>query len=95
MCFIINMYSNEQQNTLKYLKNIEINLNNILVMTGDFNIRDINLDPSYFYHSVYTNTLQEVANSFDLELSTSINLVLTQYTDNYQDTNLILDLIFL
>ena len=64
-------------------------------MTGDFNIRNNNLNPSYPYHLVYTDTLQEVANNFDLELSTSINPVLTQYTNNYQDTNLILDLIFL
>jgi len=26
---------------LKYLKDIEVNIDNILVMTGDFNIRDI------------------------------------------------------
>ena len=25
---------------LKYLKDIEVNINNILVMTGNFNIRD-------------------------------------------------------
>jgi len=25
---------------LKYLKNTEVNIDNILVMTGDFNIRD-------------------------------------------------------
>ena len=25
---------------LKYLKDIEVNINNMLVMTGDFNIRD-------------------------------------------------------
>jgi len=29
MCFIINMYSDKQQNALKYLKNTEVNLNNI------------------------------------------------------------------
>ena len=42
ICFIINIYSNNQQNTLKYLKNIEINLNNIFIITGDFNIKDNN-----------------------------------------------------
>ena len=40
MCFVINVYSDDQQSVLKYLKNIEINLNNILIITGDFNIRD-------------------------------------------------------
>ena len=40
MCFIINVYSDNQQSILKYLKDIEVNLNNILIMTEDFNIRD-------------------------------------------------------
>ena len=42
MCFIINMYTDDQQSALKYLKNIEVNLNNILIMIGDFNIRNDN-----------------------------------------------------
>jgi len=39
--------------------------------------------------------LQEVVNSFDLEISTSINPVPTRYMDNSQDLNSVLDLIFL
>ena len=37
--FIINIYIDEQQSTLKYLKNIEVNLNNVLIFTRNFNIR--------------------------------------------------------
>ena len=40
ICFILNVYLNNQQNALKYLKNTKVNLNNILIMTQDFNIRD-------------------------------------------------------
>ena len=40
MYFVINIYSDDHQLALKYLKNSEMNLNNILIMTGDFNIRD-------------------------------------------------------
>ena len=40
ICFIINIYSNDQQNALKYLKDIKINLSNVHIMTGDFNIKD-------------------------------------------------------
>jgi len=36
-----------------------------------------------------------VIDSFNLELSVSINQVLTQYVDNSQDSNLVIDLIFL
>ena len=36
----INMYSDLSQSALKYLKNTEANINNVLIMTGDFNIRD-------------------------------------------------------
>ena len=38
--FLINIYSDLSQSALKYLKNTEVNINNVLIMTGDFNIRD-------------------------------------------------------
>ena len=38
--FILNIYSDSSHSALKYLKDIEVNIDNILVMTGDFNIRD-------------------------------------------------------
>jgi len=52
-------------------------------MTKDFNIRDNDWDLSYFYYLVHTNMLQEVANSFGLEISTPINSVSTWYADNF------------
>ena len=38
--FIINDYSNKHQTALKYLKDTEANLYNILVIARDFNIRN-------------------------------------------------------
>jgi len=38
--FIMNIYSDSFHLALKYLKNIEVNIDNVLVMTGYFNIRD-------------------------------------------------------
>jgi len=38
MCFLINVYSDDQQSALKYLKDTEVDLNNVLIMTRDFNI---------------------------------------------------------
>ena len=38
--FIMNVYSDSFHTVLKYLKDIETNIDNILVMTGDFNIRN-------------------------------------------------------
>jgi len=41
MCFfILNVYSNSSHSALKYLKDTEANIGNVLLMTGDFNIRD-------------------------------------------------------
>ena len=40
MCFIINIYLNNQQTILKYLKDTKVNLNNILIITENFNIKD-------------------------------------------------------
>jgi len=37
---MIDVYSDTNQTALKYLKNTEANIHNVLVMAGDFNIRD-------------------------------------------------------
>ena len=37
---MINVYSNATQIALKYLKDTEANIHNVLVMAGNFNIRD-------------------------------------------------------
>ena len=42
MYFIINVYSDDQQTICKYLKDDKVNLNNIVIMTENFNIRDNN-----------------------------------------------------
>ena len=38
--FIMNVYSDSSHSALKYLKDTEVNVSNILIMTGDFNIKD-------------------------------------------------------
>jgi len=45
--YLFNVYSDLFQSALKYFKNTEVNLNNILIMTGDFNIRDCLWDPNF------------------------------------------------
>ena len=95
MCFIINTYLDDHQFILKYLKDTEVNLNNVLIMTGDFNIRDNDWNPLYSYYSMYANILREIANSFSLELSISIVQVPMRYTDNLLELNLVIDLMFL
>jgi len=77
MCFLINIYLDDQQSALKYLKDTEGNLNNILIMTGDFNIRDNNWNSLYLYHSIYTDMLRKITDSFNLELSSPIIQVST------------------
>jgi len=95
MFFLINIYSDDYQSALKYLKNTKVNLHNILIMTGDFNIRDNDWDPLYLHYFTYADFLKKIADSFNLELSTPINQVSTHYANNSQDLNLVLDLMFL
>ena len=54
--FLINVYSDLSQSALKYLKDTKVNIDNILIMIKDFNIRDSFWNPSYPYHSSYKNT---------------------------------------
>ena len=64
-------------------------------MTGNFNIHDNDWDPVYPHHSLYTDTLHEISDSLDLEMFTPINPIPTWYADNTQDSNLVINLMFL
>ena len=92
MCFILNIYLDDQQTILKYLKNTEVN---VLIITVSFNIRDSNWNPLYPHYSTYANVFQEAADSLNLDLSIPINPVSAWYADSSQDSNLVLDLMFL
>ena len=79
----------------KYLKNTEANIQNFLIIVGDFNIRDNIWDLFFPFHSSHSNTLPEIANSLDLSLSSPIQQVPTQYSNNNKNTNLVINLFFL
>jgi len=92
---IINIYSNEHQLVLKYLKDIVANIWNVLIMVGDFNIRNRKWDLFYSFHSSYSNFLIEVTDFCELKLSSPIYQILTCYADNPNNSNSVIDLIFL
>jgi len=91
----INMYSDSSQSTLKYLKDTKANINNILIMTGDFNIRDSSWDPLFLHHSSHSNILTDITDSFNLCISKPTNQISTRYSDNLNNLNLVIDLTFL
>jgi len=80
--FLINVYLDFSQLALKYLIDTEVNINNILVMTGDFNIRDNLWDRNYLHYSIHSNFLFDIADSLYLKLSELTNYILTRYLDN-------------
>ena len=62
---------------------------------GNFNIRDCLWNPCFLYCSFYSDILFDIADSFQLEISKPTENFLTRYSDNNQDSNSILDLVFL
>jgi len=79
---LINLYSDSSQSALKYLKNTEVNINNILIMTGDLNIRDNIWDSGFPHHFQHSSVLFDIADSFCLELSRPTEQIPTRYSDN-------------
>ena len=91
----MNVYSDSSHTALKYLKNTEINLSNLLIMAGDFNIRDSFWDSAFPHHFYLCDDLLIVVDSFNLELSCSTNNVPTKYSDSDCGSNSIIDLMFI
>ena len=93
--FILNIYSDSSHTALKYLKDTEVNIDNVLIMTGDLNIRDHLWDPTFPHHSTISDELFIIADSFNLSLSTTTNPCPTRYSDVSGEVNSVLDLMFL
>ena len=91
----MNIYSNSSHTALKYLKDTEANINNIVLMTGDFNIRDSLWDLSFPFHSSISDDLIIIVDSFNLALSTLTNPCPTKYSDTTGESNSVINLMFL
>ena len=93
--FIMNVYSNYSHSALKYLKDTEVNINNLLIMTGNFNIRDRSWDSFFPHHLSISDDLFIIADLFNLDLLIPTNPAPTRYSDTVGELNLVIDLIFL
>ena len=93
--YIMNIYSDSSYTALKYLKDTEVDINNVILMIGDFNIRDSLWDSSFPFHSSISDDLIIIADSFNLGLSILTNPCLTRYSDTVGESNSVIDLIFL
>ena len=93
--FLLNVYSDFSQSALKYLKDTETDLNNVLIIMSDFNIRDCLWNSCFLFHSSYKDTLFDIADSFYLKISKPIEYFPTRYSNNDQNLNSVLDLVFL
>ena len=91
----MNIYSDASYSVLKYLKDTEVNINNLLIMTGDFNIRDQLWNSSFPHHSSISDDLFILADLFNSDLSLPTNPILTRYSDTTGELDLVIDLMFL
>jgi len=83
------------QTALKYLKDTEANINNVLVIAEDFNIKGNSWDSSFPHHSIHCDLLTDIADFMSLCISKSTNQVPTRYLDNQNNSNSVIDLMFL
>jgi len=79
---MINIYSNSNQTALHFLCQNIVNLDNTVIMTDDFNIRDSDWDPLAYYHSMHTDNLMTIVDSLGLELFHPSNPGPTRFADN-------------
>ena len=93
--FMINVYLDSFQSALKYLKDIETNIHNIIIITDDFNIRDSLWDTNFSFHSAHSDTLLNIADLLSLAISKPSENFPTRFSDNNCNTNSVLDLVFL
>ena len=92
--FIMNVYSDLSHLALKYLKDIEVNINNVLIMMGDFNIRNSLWNPSFPHHSAISDDLFIIADSYNLAISMLTKYYPTRYLDTTGEADSTIDLMF-
>lgn len=80
---------------LKYLKDIEANIHNVLIIISNFNIRDSDWNQNYSFHSVHSDLLLDIADASILSLSHPTHSFPTRCVDNSENSNLVIDLMFL
>jgi len=91
----MNIYLDSSHLALKYLKDIEVNINNVLIMMGDFNIRDSLWDLSFPHHSAISDDLFIIADSYNLAISMPTKYYPTRYSDTTGKADSTIDLMFL
>ena len=69
---MINVCSDSSQIALKYFKNTKANINNVLIMIDNFNIRDSSWNPLFPNHPTYSDILTDIVDSLNLNISSTI-----------------------
>ena len=90
----VNVYSDDCHSAVKFMLDQIIDIPNLLYMGGNFNIRDVEWDPSVFSHPAAGQALVDLADSLGLVCSLPELPVPTHYSATDGHANLVIDLIF-
>ena len=91
----MNVYSDNLHTAVDFMAGEALNIPNLLYMSEDFNIRDVEQNPFISLHPATSQSLRTLADSYGLVYSLPVLSIPIYYSDISSHANSVINLIFL